>query len=579
MYKKTAFRVLRLLAVYRYRLLLSLLLALLLVASTLFVPILIGRAIDTFVAVGKVDFASLLPILQKIILTVLVTAAAQWCMNVLNNQVVYALVKDLREKAFAKIHRLNMRYLDEKQHGDILNRIINDVDQFSEGLLLGLSQFFTGVLTIVTTLVFMFMMSPMITLVVFTLTPLSMLAAAYIAKNSYQYFRAQSVNRALLSALSNEMIEGLPTIKNFGTEEDIARRFAKIDKDLEASSVQALFYSAAAMPSTRFVNAVIYMAVGVLGAVLVVKGSISVGRLSSFLSYAGTYTKPFNEISGVVTELQNSLACASRIFAFLDEEELPKDAEKASALEKVGGELSLQNLCFSYTKGQSFIENLSLDIRKGQKIAIVGPTGCGKTTLMNLLLRFYEADSGDIRIDGHSIYGLQRKSLHRAYGVVFQDTWLKNATIRDNIAMAKPDAGTEEITAAAKLAGADGFIRRLPAGYDTMITAGGENISAGERQLICIARIMLLLPPMLILDEATSSIDTRTELKISAAFDKLMENRTAFIVAHRLSTIREADLILVMKEGKIIERGTHESLLAAGGFYKDLYSSQFALYS
>ena len=573
MNNQTLKRILKLMKTYKLKLFISTLLAVAVVVSTLAVPIFIGQAIDTFIGKGNVLFDRLFTILLKISLSVIITGVSQWLMTAVNNSIVYSLVKDLRIKAFAKIHKLSILYIDKRQQGDIISRVVNDTDQFSEGLLLGFAQFFTGILTILITLIFMFILNPVIALAVMLLTPLSMIFAALIAKYSYKYFKSQSENRAALTSLTDEMIDGLSCVKNFGVEKKLEERFALLDKTLQVASIKALFSSSIAMPGTRFVNSVIYMSVGVMGAILVISGKMSVGSLSSFLSYASTYTKPFNEISGVVTELQNSIACAARIFEFIDEEELASDKENAVELQKVEGNIKLENVAFSYDKNRSFIENLNLDIKKGQKIAIVGPTGCGKTTLINLLMRFYEIDKGNISLDSKSIFDIKRHSLYSAYGMVFQDTWLKNTSIKENIAMAKPDASMEEIIEAAKTANAHGFIKRLPNSYDTVVSIGGENLSAGQRQIICIARIILLSPSILILDEATSSIDTRTELNISKAFDKLMENRSSVIVAHRLSTIKGADLILVMKQGKIIESGNHESLLKAGGFYSELYES------
>lgn len=574
--KETIKRILRLMSKYKFQFLFSIFLAIVVVISILLIPIFIGAAIDTLIGKGNVLFDSLFKILIQMLIALVITGLAQWLMTIINNKIVYNLVKDLRIQAFAKIHSLEVLYLDTHQQGEVINRIINDIDQFSEGLLLGFAQFFTGVLSIFITLIFMFKLNMSIALIVVILTPISMIVTGFIARHSYKHFREQSINRADLSSISDEMIEGLFTIKNFRTEELVSKKFDNIDERLAKSSKNAIFYSAAAMPSTRALNSIIYMAIGISGAILVLSSALSVGNLTSFLSYASTYAKPFNEISGVITELQNSIACASRVFEFIDEKDMKADKPKALSLAKIDGNVNIENISFSYTKDRDFIKDISLDIKKGQKIAIVGPTGCGKTTFINLLMRFYEIDKGNISIDGTSIFDIKRANLHSIYGMVFQDTWLKNASIKENIAMSKPDASFEEIVAAAKLANADGFIRRLANSYDTIVSTGGDSLSAGQRQLICIARIMLMLPPILILDEATSSIDTRTELKISEAFDKLMENRTSFIVAHRLSTIKGADLILVMKDGKIIEKGTHKTLLEKAGFYSELYNSQFS---
>lgn len=574
--KDTIRRIIKLLFKYKLKFIMSLLLAVSVVVSTLFIPILIGYAVDTFIGKGEVLFTKLFRILIQMLIALIITGSSQWLMTIINNNIVYNLVKDLRTEAFSKIHTLDVLYIDTHQQGEIINRIVNDIDQFSEGLLLGFANFFTGVLTIIITLIFMFILNFTIAILVVVLTPISLIVTTFIAKYSYKHFQEQSICRAKLSSISDEMIEALFTIKNFGTEDLVSKRFNEIDKALGEASTKAIFYSAAAMPSTRAVNSIIYMAIAVIGGVFTLGSYLSVGNLTSFLSYASTYTKPFNEISGVITELQNSIACATRVFEFIDEKDMKKDNYAALELSNISGDVKVEDIEFSYTKDKDFIKDFSLDVKRGQKIAIVGPTGCGKTTFINLLMRFYEIDKGDIKVDENSIFNIKRNNLHTIYGMVFQDTWLKNTTIRENIAMSKPNATFEEIEKAAKLANADGFIKRLPNSYDTIVSLGGDSLSAGQRQLICIARIMLMLPPMLILDEATSSIDTRTELKISKAFDKLMENRTSFIVAHRLSTIKGADLILVMKDGKIIEKGNHDSLLAKGGFYKELYNSQFS---
>lgn len=572
--KKTVQRILKLIGRYKLMILISLILSIIFVISSLALPIFIGEAIDNLMIKDN-KISGLIVILIKMGLAIILASVTQWFMNIINNSIVYRIVKDLRIKAFSKIHKLNLIYIDSHQSGEILNKIINDIDQFCEGILLSFSQFFTGILTILLTLIFMFMLNPYISLLVIILTPLSMLVAMFISKYSYKYFKNQSNDRGNLSSIVDEMIDGLSTIKNFNTEELVLNEFKKRNNKLLKSSVKALFYSATAFPATRFVNSLIYMSIALFGGVFVINGFISVGNLSSFLTYAGTYTKPFNEISGVIAELQNSIACANSVFEFIDEKELIKDKDDALSLDSVSGNIKIKKLSFSYEKNKAFLENISLELMKGQKVALVGPTGCGKTTFINLLLRFYEIDNGDIEIDNKSIYDIKRRELYKAYGIVFQDTWLKNASIKDNIALSKKDASMSEIIKAAKLANADGFIKRLPDSYDTIVGQNGKNLSVGQRQLISIARIMLTLPPILVLDEATSSIDTRTEIKISEAFDKMMKNRSSFIVAHRLSTIRTADIILVMKDGKIIEKGNHEKLLEAGGFYYQLYNSQF----
>lgn len=572
--KKTVQRILKLIGRYKLMILISLILSIIFVISSLALPIFIGEAIDNLMIKDN-KISGLIVILIKMGLAIILASVTQWFMNIINNSIVYRIVKDLRIKAFSKIHKLNLIYIDSHQSGEILNKIINDIDQFCEGILLSFSQFFTGILTILLTLIFMFILNPYISLLVIILTPLSMLVAMFISKYSYKYFKNQSNDRGNLSSIVDEMIDGLSTIKNFNTEELVLNEFKKRNNKLLKSSVKALFYSATAFPATRFVNSLIYMSIALFGGVFVINGFISVGNLSSFLTYAGTYTKPFNEISGVIAELQNSIACANSVFEFIDEKELIKDKDDALSLDSVSGNIKIKKLSFSYEKNKAFLENISLELMKGQKVALVGPTGCGKTTFINLLLRFYEIDNGDIEIDNKSIYDIKRRELYKAYGIVFQDTWLKNASIKDNIALSKKDASMSEIIKAAKLANADGFIKRLPDSYDTIVGQNGKNLSVGQRQLISIARIMLTLPPILVLDEATSSIDTRTEIKISEAFDKMMKNRSSFIVAHRLSTIRTADIILVMKDGKIIEKGNHEKLLEAGGFYYQLYNSQF----
>ena len=574
--KSTMRRILILIKPYRLRMCLGILLAIVVVITTLLLPILTGKAVDTILGKNHVNFEKLAKIILQMILAMVVTSVAQWLMAAINNSVVYRMIRDIRMQAFDKLQRLPISYIDGNSHGDIISRIINDVDQFSDGLLLGFSQLLTGVLTILLTLVFMFSVSIRITLVVILVTPLSMFVAAFIAKKSYIHFKNQSTRRGEMTGIVDEMVGGISTIKAFGVEEMALDSFEQADENLRDAYVKATFFSSISNPATRFVNALVYAGVGITGAFLAISGYISVGQLASVLSYAQQYTKPFNDISGVVTELQNSIACAARVFALIDESEIVADPENAVELKNVEGNVKLENVEFSYVPDKKFIDNLNIDVKKGQRVAFVGPTGCGKTTVINLLMRFYEITGGRIRVEGISTKEVTRDSLVKSFGMVLQDTWLKAGTIRENIAMGKPDASMEEIVAAAKEAYADGFIRRLPNGYDTVITEGGENFSAGQRQLLCIARVMLCLPPILILDEATSSIDTRTELKIQDAFDKMMQGRTSFIVAHRLSTIQSADVIMVMKDGHIIESGKHEELLEKKGFYANLYHSQFA---
>lgn len=574
--KSTMRRILILIKPYRLCMCLGILLAIVVVMTTLLLPILTGKAVDTILGKDHVNFEKLAKIIIQMILAMVVTSVAQWLMSAINNSVVYRMIRDIRMQAFDKLQRLPISYIDGNSHGDIISRMINDVDQFSDGLLLGFSQLLTGVLTILLTLVFMFSVSIRITLVVILVTPLSMFVAAFIAKKSYVHFKNQSTRRGEMTGIVDEMVGGISTIKAFGVEEMALDSFEQADENLRDAYVKATFFSSISNPATRFVNALVYAGVGITGAFLAISGYISVGQLASVLSYAQQYTKPFNDISGVVTELQNSIACAARVFALIDESEMVADPENAVELKNVEGNVKLENVEFSYVPDKKFIDNLNIDVKKGQRVAFVGPTGCGKTTVINLLMRFYEITGGKISVEGISTKEVTRDSLVKSFGMVLQDTWLKSGTIRENIAMGKPNASMEEIVAAAKEAYADGFIRRLPNGYDTVITEGGENFSAGQRQLLCIVRVMLCLPPILILDEATSSIDTRTELKIQDAFDKMMRGRTSFIVAHRLSTIRSADVIMVMKDGHIIESGKHEELLEKKGFYANLYNSQFA---
>ena len=573
---RTFIKVLRYLRRYWLFLGLSLLFAAVTVLFTLYVPVLTGRAVDLIVSAGQVDFAGLLAIGKQIAVLVAATALAQWLMNVCNNTITYNVIRDIRREAFGRLQILPLKYLDGHSYGEIVSRVIADVDQFADGLLMGFTQLFTGVLTILGTLGFMFSIHIGIALVVVLITPVSLLAAGFIARRTYSMFRLQSETRGEQTALIDEMIGGQKVVQAFGYEKKALERFDEINNRLEKCSLRAIFFSSITNPSTRFVNSLVYTGVGLTGALAAVSGRLTVGQLSCFLSYANQYTKPFNEISGVVTELQNALACAARIFQLIEEPPQIPDAADAAVFTDVKGTVELSQVDFRYRPETPLIENLSLRVKPGERVAIVGPTGCGKTTIINLLMRFYDVDSGEIRVDGTPVREATRDSLRRSYGMVLQDTWLKAGTIRENIAYARPEATLSEVTEAAKKAHAHSFIMRLPDGYDTVIAEDGGNISQGQKQLLCIARVMLCLPPMLILDEATSSIDTRTEIKIQQAFASMMEGRTSFIVAHRLSTIREADVILVMKDGKIIEQGKHEELLLRGGFYAGLYNSQFA---
>lgn len=576
--RATIYKVLRYIRRYWFYLILSVILAALSVVLTLYVPILTGDAIDYIVEEGLVEFGPIFAILKRMAVVVLLTGVAQWIMNICNNKMTYNVVRDIRMEAFEKIEHLPLSYLDSNSYGDIVSRVIADVDQFADGLLMGFTQFFTGVVTILGTLVFMLSINVKITFVVVLITPLSFVVASFIAKRTFSMFKLQSETRGEQTALIDEMIGNQKIVQAFSHEDEALERFDEINDRLEKCSLRAIFYSSTTNPATRFVNSLVYAGVGVAGALSVIAtgGRFSVGQLSCFLSYANQYTKPFNEISGVVTELQNALACAGRIFELIEEKAEVPDAPDAVTLESVDGSVELEHVYFSYNPGRKLIEDFNLQVKPGQRVAIVGPTGCGKTTVINLLMRFYDTDSGQIIVSGHPIKDIKRESLRNSYGMVLQETWLKNGTIRENIIMGKPDATEEEIIAAAKASHAHGFIMRLPNGYDTVIGEDGGSLSQGQKQLLCITRVMLCLPPMLILDEATSSIDTRTELRIQNAFAKMMKGRTSFIVAHRLSTIREADIILVMKDGHIIEQGNHEELLAKGGFYATLYNSQFA---
>ena len=555
---------------------LSLALCLISVALTLYVPILVGRAVDCIVGPNAVDFAALAPILMTIAVCIVITAAAQWVMNALHNSITYDTVRDIRRDAFAHIQNLPLSYLDAHPTGDTVSRMIADVDTFADGLLMGFTQLFSGVMTILGTLGFMLTLNAPITLLVVLITPLSLLVANFIAKRTYAMFRLQSATRGEQTALIDEAIGEQKLVQAFGHEDETLAVFDEVNERLRQCSLKATFFSSLTNPCTRFVNSLVYAAVGFAGALAAVSGHLTIGGLSSFLSYANQYTKPFNEISGVVTELQNALACAGRVFELIDEPAQTPDPADAEKIVHPDGEVAIDHVHFSYTPDRKLIEDFTLHVQPGQRVAIVGPTGCGKTTMINLLMRFYDVDSGEIHVDGHETRRLTRHNLRENIGMVLQDTWLSAGTIRENIAMGKPDATDEEIIAAAKASHAHSFIKRLPDGYNTVISESGGQLSQGQKQLLCIARVMLCLPPMLILDEATSSIDTRTELKIQEAFAKMMQGRTSFIVAHRLSTIQSADVILVMKDGHVIEQGNHESLLAKGGFYATLYQSQFA---
>ncbi len=575
--KSTIKRILAYIGRYRWGVFLSLCLAAVTVVTTLYAPILIGDGVDLILGPGDVDFQGLKQVLGKMAAVIAVTAVSQWMMNHINNKITYHVVEDIRTKAFGHLEILPLKYIDSHPSGDVISRVIADIDQFSEGLLMGFTQLFTGVLTILGTLGFMFYVNAWIALVVVCVTPVSLLVASYIAKKTYVMFKRQSETRGELTGLIDEMLGNQKLVQAFGYEEDAQKSFEEINERLRGYSLRATFFSSITNPATRFVNGLVYASVGVAGAYAAVNGLLSVGKLSSFLSYANQYTKPFNEISGVVTELQNALASAARVFALIDEEPLKPEDQDAVDLKEAKGNVGLEKVYFSYNPDVPLIEDFNLKVEPGQRIAIVGPTGCGKSTIINLLMRFYDVDSGCVRVDGHDIRHMTRRSLRANYGMVLQETWLKSGTIRENIAYGKPDASEEEIVRAAKEAHADSFIKRMPDGYDTVITEDGGNLSQGQKQLLCIARVMLSLPPMLILDEATSSIDTRTEIRIQKAFARMMEGRTSFIVAHRLSTIREADVILVMRDGHIVEQGNHETLLKKGGFYAQLYNSQFAV--
>ena len=569
-------KVFRHLGRYRIFVVFSILLATVSVALTLYVPKLTGQAVDCIISAGQVDFPGVVEVMIRIGICTLVTVLAQWLMNVCNNKMTYQVVQDIRNEAFRKIEILPLKYIDGRPHGEVVSRVIADVDQFADGLLMGFTQLFTGIATIVGTFCFMLSVNVMITFVVVLITPVSFLVANFIARRTFSMFRLQSEIRGEQTGLIDEMVENQKVVQAFGRGQKVTEQFDEINERLGKASLKATFFSSITNPATRFVNSLVYTGVGIAGAFGVVNGALTVGQLSSFLSYANQYTKPFNEISGVVTEFQNAVACAQRIFDLIEEEPQTPEPADAVTLDHVQGNVKAEHVDFSYEEGQQLIRDFNLDVKPGQRIAIVGPTGCGKTTFINLLMRFYDVKDGAIAVEGHDIREVTRQSLRAGYGMVLQDTWLKTGTIRDNITMGRPDASEEEVIAAAKASHIHSFIRRLPNGYDTWITEDGGGLSQGQKQLLCIARVMLCRPPMLILDEATSSIDTRTEMKIQDAFAELMKGRTTFIVAHRLSTIREADVILVMRDGRIIEQGSHESLLAQGGFYRHLYESQFA---
>lgn len=573
--RSTWLKLLKRLKKHSFFIVLSLIMAAVTVATTLYVPILVGHGIDCIIGSDNVDFAKVLKIICNIAIVVGITAISQWLMNICNNRITYAVTRDIRNEAIEKIQVLPLKYIDGHSYGDVVSRVIADVDQFADGLLMGFTQFFTGVMTILGTLIFMIIIDARITLAVVAITPISLFVASFIARKTFNMFKLQSETRGEQTALIDEMIGGQKVVKAYGYEDEAIGRFDDINERLQKYSLKAIFFSSITNPSTRFVNSLVYASVAIVGAFSAISGSITVGQLSSFLSYANQYTKPFNEISGVVTELQNALACAARIFEFIEEDEEIPDSPNSIVIDEVDGTVDLKDVCFSYVPDRNLIENFNLHVDKGQRIAIVGPTGCGKTTVINLLMRFYDVNSGSIDVSGVDIRDMTRRSLRHGFGMVLQDTWLKSGTIRENITMGKPDATEEEIIEASKAAHSYGFIKRMPQGFDTFIGEDGGNLSQGQKQLLCITRIMLTKPPMLILDEATSSIDTRTEIKIQNAFAKLMEGRTSFIVAHRLSTIQSADVILVMKDGHIIEQGNHEELLRQNGFYNKLYYSQF----
>ena len=573
--KDTFRKILHYIGKYWFFVVLSILFAAVTVALTLYIPILTGKAVDFIIGPGHVDFDGVFGVLRTAVIVIALTAVSQWIMNVCNNRITYHVVQDIRRDAFAKLEILPLKYIDSHSYGDIVSRVVADVDQFADGLLMGFTQLFTGVITILGTLGFMLLVNFQITLVVVLITPVSLFVASFIAKKTYFMFKLQSETRGEQTALIEEAIGNQKVVQAFSHEDETQERFDEINERLAKCSLRATFFSSLVNPSTRFVNSLVYTGVGITGALSAIRGGISIGQLTTFLSYANQYTKPFNEISGVVTELQNAVACAARIFELIEEAPQTPDREDPQVLKQAEGNVELSHVNFSYNPEQKLIEDFNLSVRPGERVAIVGPTGCGKTTMINLLMRFYDVDSGTIQMDGIETRDMTRKNLRENFGMVLQDTWLRTGTIRENITMGKPDATDEEVIAAAKASHAHSFIKRLPEGYDTVITEDGDNLSQGQKQLLCITRVMLCLPPMLILDEATSSIDTRTEIRIQEAFAKMMEGRTSFIVAHRLSTIREADIILVMKDGHIIEQGRHKELLAKNGFYAGLYNSQF----
>ncbi len=573
--KDTFRKILHYIGKYWFFVVLSILFAAVTVALTLYIPILTGKAVDFIIGPGHVDFDGVFGVLRTAVIVIALTAVSQWIMNVCNNRITYHVVQDIRRDAFAKLEILPLKYIDSHSYGDIVSRVVADVDQFADGLLMGFTQLFTGVITILGTLGFMLLVNFQITLVVVLITPVSLFVASFIAKKTYFMFKLQSETRGEQTALIEEAIGNQKVVQAFSHEDETQERFDEINERLAKCSLRATFFSSLVNPSTRFVNSLVYTGVGITGALSAIRGGISIGQLTTFLSYANQYTKPFNEISGVVTELQNAVACAARIFELIEEEPQTPDKEDPQVLNRTEGNVELSHVNFSYNPEQKLIEDFNLSVRPGERVAIVGPTGCGKTTMINLLMRFYDVDSGTIQVDGIETRDMTRKNLRENFGMVLQDTWLRTGTIRENITMGKPDATDEEIIAAAKASHAHSFIKRLPEGYDTVITEDGDNLSQGQKQLLCITRVMLCLPPMLILDEATSSIDTRTEIRIQEAFAKMMEGRTSFIVAHRLSTIREADIMLVMKDGHIIEQGRPKELLAKNGFYAELYNSQF----
>lgn len=572
----TVKRVIQYIKKYMLLVVLSFICASVAVASTLYAPILTGRAIDMILGPGNVDFGGIKKIIFEFVVVVAITMISQWLMNIINNHITYSVVKDIRIEAFNHLEELPLSYIDSHRHGDIVSRIVADIDQFADGLLMGFTQLFTGVVTILGTLGFMLYINVPIAVVVVVLTPVSLFVASFIAKRTYKLFRSQSESRGDLTSLVDEMIGQQKIVQAFGYEDDALERFEQINDKLEKDSMNATFYSSITNPATRFLNSLVYTSVGIIGALSAIRGRLTIGQLTCFLSYANQYTKPFNEISNVITELQNAIACAGRVFELIDAEAQPAEPENVKILEEAQGKIDIEHADFSYVPDKELIKDLNLKVKPGMRVAIVGPTGCGKSTLINLLMRFYDVDSGGISVDGTDIRNLTRDSLRSSYGMVLQETWLKTGTIRENIAYGKPDATDEDIIEAAKLSHSHSFIKRLPQGYDTVITEDGGNLSQGQKQLLCITRVMLLLPPMLILDEATSSIDTRTEIRIQKAFNRMMEGRTSFIVAHRLSTIREADIILVMKDGNIIEKGSHDELMSMNGFYTNLYNSQFA---